>query len=315
MRVFITGIAGAIGSSLAERLRALGHEVSGIDSLTPFYDVRLKEMNLSAVEAVGVPVTRGDIREVALAPLIEGCDVVFHLAAQPGISALTPFQDYLDNNIVATARLLDVLTTLKNPPHVMYGSTSSVYGVSAKGDEATEPRPTSNYGVTKLASEQLALARHRDSGLPVTSLRLFSVYGERERPEKFFIKLIRAIHEDTEFPLHEGSEEHVRSFTYIGDILDGLVAAMERRDAVNGEIVNIGTDVTATTGEGLALVQELSGKKANIKRLPPRPGDQKETAAHIEKARRLLGYSPKTSLREGLQKQIEWYRTHIHGKL
>lgn len=315
MKVFITGIAGAIGSSLAERLHELGHEVSGIDSLTDFYDVRLKEMNITALEVKGIPVSRADLRDADLVPLLQGSDVVFHLAGQPGISAATPFQDYLDNNIIATTRLLDVLATLENPPHLIYGSTSSVYGVSAKGDESTEPRPTSNYGVTKLASEQLALARHRQTGLPVTSLRLFSVYGERERPEKFFNKLIRAVHEDMEFPLHDGSEEHVRSFTYIGDILDGLIATMERRDVVNGEIFNIGTDITATTGDGLAMIEELSGKKANIKRLPPRPGDQKETAANIEKARRLLGYSPKTSLKEGLAKQIEWYRTHIQGKL
>lgn len=315
MKVFITGIAGAIGSSLAERLNALGHEVSGIDSLTPFYDVRLKESNIAALEAAGIKVARGDLRDADLKPLIERSDAVFHLAAQPGISASTPFQDYLDNNIIATVRLLDVIQTLDPQPHLIFGSTSSVYGVSARGDESTEPKPTSNYGVTKLAAEQLALARHRDVGMPVTSLRLFSVYGERERPEKFFNKLIRAVHEDKEFPLHEGSEDHVRSFTYIGDILDGLVAAMERRDAVNGEILNIGTDVTSTTGEGLALVEELSGKKANIKRMPPRPGDQKETAANIEKARRLLGYEPKTSLRDGLMRQIEWYRQNIQGKL
>lgn len=314
MKVFITGIAGAIGSHLAERLCALGYEVSGIDAFTDFYDPRFKEQNAQCVEAAGAAVHRSNLLTENLDELLKDVEVIIHLAGQPGISALTSFENYLDNNIIATERLLKAASRAPKLSHFINGATSSVYGEIANGEETVELKPSSYYGVTKLAAEQLVLARFRLNGFPGTSLRFFSVYGERERPEKFFYKLIKSIHDDTEFPLHEGSETHIRSFSYVGDIVNGVVAVLKNKEKTVGEVFNLGTDVTATTGEGLSIIEDIIRKKAKIKKLPPRPGDQKETHANIGKIRRVLGYSPQTLLRDGLQKQVEWYKNTIHGK-
>jgi nucleoside-diphosphate-sugar epimerase len=194
-------------------------------------------------------------------------------------------------------------------------STSSVYGFDATGDESTVPRPTSYYGVTKLAAEQLVLAYQRDRGLPACSIRLFSVYGPRERPEKLYPKLIGCILENRPFPLFEGSDQHVRSYTYVGDITDGLTSALGEIAACNGEVINLGTDVAITTAQGIRIVEDIIGKRARIELQPKRPGDQLRTQAHIEKARRLLHYDPSTKAKEGLAKEVEWYRKHIHGKV
>lgn len=309
MKVWVTGIAGAVGSHAAERLLRAGHEVSGVDAFTPYYDPRLKQATARELEAQGIGITRADLTEDDVASLIpEGTDYVFQFAAQPGISATTPFADYLRNNIVATERLLDAAESLAGLRGFVFISTSSVYGARANGSEETAPTPTSVYGATKLAAEQLTLARARERGFPAASLRFFSVYGERERPEKLFRKLVPMIDAGKPFPLHEGSERHVRSFTYVGDAVESCVAAIDRFDAIRGEAINIGSDQTATTGEAIKIVERLMGKEARFEILPPRPGDQRETAADIAKARKLLGYAPQTSLEEGLAREVAWCR-------
>jgi UDP-glucuronate 4-epimerase len=169
--------------------------------------------------------------------------------------------------------------------------------------------------VTKLAAEQLVLAEQRDQGLPACSLRLFSVYGPRERPEKLYPMLIRNMLEGRPFPLYEGSERHLRSYTYVGDIIDGLVAVLAHREACLGQILNIGTDQVITTGEGIRIVEEIMGQKAEIVRRPRRPGDQLRTHATIDKARRLLGYDPHVSPEEGLQHEVAWYRDQVFGQM
>lgn len=315
MHILVTGAAGFIGSHLAERLAAMGHAVSGIDCLTPYYARVLKELNLQQLCAAGVVVYPLDLATDDLTEAVRNVEIIYHAAAQPGISATTPFETYLRNNIVATQRLLEAAASLPALRAFVYISTSSVYGADATGPETAEPRPTSYYGVTKLAAEQLALARQRDKGFPACSVRLFSVYGPRERPEKLYPKLIRAILEDREFPLYEGSEEHVRSYTYIGDIIDGLVALLKHLDAIPGEILNLGTDIAITTGEGIRLVEGLIGKKARLVVRPRRPGDQLRTHANIAKARRLLGYNPTTRPAEGLAEMVRWYQQYIHGRI
>jgi nucleoside-diphosphate-sugar epimerase len=308
MRVLVTGAAGFIGSHLAERLASLGHAVVGLDCLTDYYDRAQKERNAAALAACGIPLLRLDLASGDLREALENTHAIYHLAAQPGISSTTPFEAYLRNNIIATQRLLEAAQTLPDLRMFINIATSSIYGADATGDETTEPRPTSHYGVTKLAAEQLVLARHRDTGFPACSLRLFSVYGPRERPEKLYPRLIRAILEDREFPLYEGSEAHVRSYTYVADAVDGLVAVLGRLEACNGEILNIGTDQTLTTGEGIRIVETILGRRARIAHRPRRPGDQLRTHADIAKARRLLGYTPHTSAEEGLAQEVAWLR-------
>jgi nucleoside-diphosphate-sugar epimerase len=146
-------------------------------------------------------------------------------------------------------------------------------------------------------------------------LRLFSVYGERERPEKLYHKLIRSILAHEEFPLHEGSELHVRSYTHVADAVDAALLALKHKDKVVGEIFNIGSDSTITTGEGIRIIETLIGEKAKIISTPKRRGDQLETSAHIEKARRILGYAPSISPKEGLARQVAWYKNKVLDKV
>lgn len=315
MKILVTGVAGAIGSHVAERLAQMGHTVVGVDSLTDYYDRAIKKINLADVEASGVKVFLNDLAVDDLAEALEDVEAIFHFAAQPGISSKTRFEEYTKNNIFATQRLLEAsmkVPTLKLFVHV---STSSVYGVRAQGNEKTVPEPTSYYGVTKLAAEQLALSYYRELGLPVTVLRLFSVYGERERPEKLYHKLIKSILEDKEFPLHEGSEHHVRSFTYIQDVVNACVLVLGSPEKTIGEIFNIGGGAIATTGEGIKIIEEILNKKAVIMTIPRRLGDQSETKADIAKAIEVLGFKPATSLRQGLEKQVMWYKDKIHNKI
>ena len=315
MNILVTGAAGFIGSHLAERLAALGHDVRGIDCLTDYYTKELKALNVNQIEEVGVTFLPLDLAKDDLFSAVKDVETVYHLAAQPGISATTPFDAYLRNNIIATFRLVEAVRQSSTLRGFINASTSSVYGADATGDEATEPKPTSYYGVTKLAAEQLVLSFARDQGFPACSMRLFSVYGPRERPEKLYPQLIGCILEDREFPLHEGSEHHLRSYTYVGDIIDGLVAALHNFDKCVGEVFNIGTDAAITTAEGMRIVEEIIGKPAKIAMKPRRPGDQLRTHANIKKAREMLGYNPTTTPREGLGKEVEWYKQHILGKI
>lgn len=314
MKIVVTGAAGAIGSHLSERLVKDGHKVVGIDALTSYYDPKIKRETGRVLEEQGVEMHYVNLLEDETLELIHDAQIIFHLAAQPGISATTSFNDYLENNIIATYKLLERARGNKNLEAFINASTSSVYGMVANSAEDKEPKPASWYGATKLGAEQLVLSYYRSFNLPVVNLRFFSVYGERERPEKFFHKLIKAMHEDKEITLYEGSENHVRSYSYIGDIIDGCMRVLDKRGSILGETFNLGNDKTNTTGEGLKFVEEIMGKKAKIKKVPARVGDQLETAAQIDKARNILGYEPKTDLKTGLSKEVEWYGKFIHGK-
>lgn len=314
-KCIVTGAAGFIGSHLSERLIALGYDVLGIDCLTDYYSRAQKTLNLNQISEKGVEFLHLDLAEDDLNFALEGVDVIYHLAAQPGISATTPFDAYLKNNLIGTHRLLDAAKKSASLRGFINISTSSVYGEDATSDEKTEPKPTSYYGVTKLAAEQLVLAAAREENFPACSMRLFSVYGPRERPEKLYPKLIASILEDKAFPLYKGSEEHLRSYTYVGDIVDGLVSLLDKPNEIKGEIFNIGTDLAITTAEGIRIVEEIIGKRAKIEPKPKRPGDQLKTHANIAKARWILDYNPTTTAMEGLKKEVEWYREHILGKV
>jgi UDP-glucuronate 4-epimerase len=314
MKILVTGAAGFIGSHLSETLKDMGHDVSGIDNFNPYYKPQLKELNAAHLQRKGIHIHKADLTEDDLMVPSKDAEIVFHLAAQPGISSTTPFENYLRNNFVSTYRLLEALKYSSNLKLFVNISTSSVYGAHATEDESSAPKPTSHYGVTKLAAEQLALSYYRDKDLPVASARLFSVYGERERPEKLYPKLIDAILKDKPFPLYEGSEHHLRSYTYVGDIVTGLTAIMRKASESLGEIFNIGSDTAITTGEGIRIVEEVIGKKALIDVKPKRAGDQKETHANITKAREVLGYVPATTPQEGLKREVEWFTENIFKK-
>jgi nucleoside-diphosphate-sugar epimerase len=230
------------------------------------------------------------------------------LAAQPGISSDTSLNDYVTNNIFATQNLLESVLKYNADLKLFVNiSTSSVYGSVATVDEEVTPKPISFYGTTKLAAEQLVLGLERTNKLKACSIRLYSVYGPRERPEKLYTKLIDNLHNNQPFPLFEGSVKHERSFTFVGDIVDGLASIIGNESIVNGEIINLGTDVVNTTQEGITIVEDIMNKKLVIDHQPARKGDQQKTSAVINKAVKLLNYKPKSTLKEGLQKQVDWY--------
>lgn len=309
MKILVTGAAGFIGSHCAERLARLGHDTVGVDNFSPYYDQNLKHKNAETLEKEGIPMVRLDLRVAEeYQKLPTDFDFIFHFAAQPGIAASSSFEDYLMNNLVATKNLIDFAATCPGLKLLVNISTSSIYGLHATLTEESAPAPASAYGVTKLAAEQLVLSKAREGKLKTCSLRLFSVYGPRERPEKLYTKLIACAFFHHEFPLFEGSEEHVRSFTYVDDVVDGVVSVLDHVDKVNGEIINMGSETGHSTAEGIAIVEDILDTQVRKQIIPKRQGDQMFTNANIDKARKLLNYEPKTSLREGLTRQVAWYR-------
>lgn len=315
MKILVTGAAGFIGSHLSEALVEKGHEVVALDAFTDYYSRALKTLNAQAIRQKGVRLRELDLVESNLDEILDGVEVIYHFAAQPGISATTSLEKYVRNNIYATDRLVRASAKADSLKCFINIATSSVYGAHATDPEDCAPKPTSYYGVSKLAAEQIALARYRTHNFPACSLRLFSVYGERERPEKLYPKLIRAILEDHEFPLYEGSKKHSRSFTYVADIVQGCCAVLDKMEQCIGEIFNIGSDIEITTGDGIAIVEDILGKKARFAMRPPREGDQLRTHANIDKARSILGYAPVTHPEQGLRREVEWYQNTVFGKV
>ncbi len=312
MKILVTGAAGFIGSHTAERLKILGHDVFGVDNFSPYYDLRLKKLNAKVLMEKDIEVLEIDLRTDHLDEKLPiDLDYIFHFSAHPGISNSSTFEDYFSNNILATQRLLDYAEHLTKKPFFVNIATSSIYGLEATFPESAPPKPASWYGVTKLAAEQLVLAKSRENKLQGTSLRLFSVYGPRERPDKLYTRLIDCALNDKPFPLFEGSEKHLRSFTYVQDIVDGIVSVIGKEEVCNGEIFNLGTETESTTAEGIAIVEDILQIKITTEKMPPRDGDQSRTKANIDKARKLLSYNPQTSLRGGLEAQVYWFKNKV----
>ncbi|MEM9680669.1 MAG: NAD-dependent epimerase/dehydratase family protein [Bacteroidota bacterium] len=201
MKALVTGVAGFIGSHTAERLLDMGHEVIGVDNFSPYYSVELKTMNANAVKAKGASILTLDLRDEDLASkLPTDVDYIFHFAAQPGISQTSTFEDYFSNNIIATKNLVDYALQCPNLELFVNIATSSIYGLEATFTEDVAPKPASYYGVTKLAAEQLVLQKSRELQMKACSLRLYSVIGPRERPEKMYTKLIALGLKRSSFP-------------------------------------------------------------------------------------------------------------------
>jgi UDP-glucuronate 4-epimerase len=303
----VTGAAGFVGSHLSTELLNRGHQVIGIDAFIPYYPRLLKERNLAPLRAQDrFAFHELDLRTADLAPLFEGVDTVFHLAAQAGLlRSWQEFESYMTCNVLATQRLLDAAKPSR--PHLLHISTSSVYGRFATGDESAPLAPISPYGITKLAAEHLVQAYAIGFDLPTTILRLFSVYGPGQRPDMGYNIFIRSIL-DGETITIDGDGTDSRSNTYVKDVVQGLLLAFEQPDQSVGEIFNIGGGEEVTVNQVLEMLQELSGIKAHTTHGPARPGDQRRTAADITKARERLGYAPQTTLLEGLRAQLAWQR-------
>lgn len=312
MKILVTGAVGFIGSHTAERLQKLGHEVIGVDNFNDYYSLELKHLNENALKEKGISVLKLDLRQPNdVDQLPKDINYIFHFAAQPGISSTSTFEDYFTNNVIATKNLIDYALQLEHLKLFVNIGTSSIYGLEATFPEDVAPKPASHYGVTKLTAEQLVLQKSREKQLKSCSLRLYSVIGPRERPEKMYTKLIACGLNDEAFPLYEGSDKHLRSFTYVGDIVDGVVSVIGNEDKVNGEIINLGTEVEHTTQDGIDAVEKVLGLPIKINVIAKRAGDQLRTKANIDKARKLLDYNPKTTLLEAVEKQVEWYKANF----
>lgn len=304
----VTGAAGFIGSHLVERLLADGHTVRGLDCFIPYYDRSIKESNLTtALAHPAFTFIPCDLRKDPLNDALAGADAVFHLAAMPGLmKSWDDFPLYSSCNLEATQRLLDAARATRLP-HFIHVSTSSVYGREATEPEDSPTVPFSPYGITKLAAENLCRAYEANFGTPITILRYFSVYGPRQRPDMAYHILIKALLDNKTFPMF-GDGEQTRSNTFVADCVDATYRAALHRDRSLGQVFNVGGGQIISLNEVVTLLEELTGRKASIDRKPARPGDQKHTAANIEKARKLLGYQPTTSVRDGLTREVEWIR-------
>ncbi|HEY8854436.1 MAG TPA: NAD-dependent epimerase/dehydratase family protein [Candidatus Dormibacteraeota bacterium] len=305
----VTGVAGFIGSHLSERLLAAGHEVVGIDCFTDYYERSRKEQNLEMSRSSDrFRFEAADLVDADLAPLLDGADAIYHLAGQPGVrpSWGNQFDRYVRDNVIATQRLLEALKEAPIKRFVFAGS-SSVYGDAERfpTKETALPRPVSPYGVTKLAAEHLTHLYTRNFGIPAVSVRYFTVYGPRQRPDMAFSRFMQAMTAGEDIEVF-GDGEQTREFTYVSDAVDGTIKA-STADVI-GQIFNLGGGSRVTVNKVLATLEEISGLSVRRQNLPAAPGDPRHTGASINLARERLGWEPRVSLREGLAQQWEWFR-------
>lgn len=305
MFILVTGCAGFIGSHLCEALLAGGHDVSGVDALTDYYDPQRKLRNLSrALDCTRFRFLHTRVSQTSDDVLREA-EVIYHLAAQPGVRTSwgTGFETYVQENILSTQALLEHVRDSKNLKRFIYASSSSVYGNTAaeKVSEECATNPVSPYGVTKLAAEHLVSSYADSYGFPATSLRLFTVCGPRQRPDMMFHKLIRAALTGTSFTLYgDGGME--RDFTSVFDVRDVLVQLSSH--PAEERVFNVANGKVVSIREAIALVEELCGVKIAIEYREERRGDVQRTSADISRAESLLQYRPKRDLRNTISLQI-----------
>jgi nucleoside-diphosphate-sugar epimerase len=302
MRILVTGAAGFVGSHLAERLLAGGHEVIALDCFTDYYPRSVKERNLAGLlRSPGFRFHELDLRVDPLDAALEGVDVVVNQAAMAGLMrSWTDFDSYVSCNLTGLQRLVDASRHVRQFVHI---STSSVYGTDAVGDEDTPTRPTSPYGVTKLAAEKLLLAQVAVHGFPATILRYFSIYGPRQRPDMAYHIFIEALMDGQPITVY-GDGLQSRSNTYVTDAVAGTVAAID--GARVGEVYNIGGGQELGLLEAIGIIAEELGAQPTIHHEPARPGDQRRTWADTSRAREAFGYDPLVEPRHGLAEQVRW---------
>ena len=307
MNALVTGAAGFIGSHLSSALLDSGATVTGVDCFTDYYPRRLKQANLATLQGrPGFSFVEATLETADLKPLLGGITHVFHLAAQAGVrkSWGDDFDVYMKNNVQATQRLLEALTAMPIQRFV-YASSSSVYGgnVPLPMKEDTYLQPLSPYGVTKLAAEHLAHLYWANHGVPAVSLRYFTVYGPRQRPDMGFHRFFTAIGQGKPITLY-GDGEQTRDFTFVGDAVAATIAAAGQGRP--GSVYNVGGGARVTLNHVLELLAKVAGRPVTIQREPDQKGDVRHTYADTSRARQDLGFIPRVGLEEGLRAQYRW---------
>ena len=306
----VTGVAGFIGSHLAERLIGEGHQVVGIDCFTDYYPRSIKESNLDNLLSLpGFSFIEGNLLDLNLPDLLKGTHFIFHQAAQAGVRSSwgSEFEVYTTLNLVATQRLLEACKKLTIEKFI-FASSSSVYGDSEELPlrEDSVLRPVSPYGVTKLAGEHLCMSYWKNYNIPTIALRYFTVYGPRQRPDMAFHKFMGALLQDKDIEIY-GDGLQTRDFTFISDAVEGNLLAM--KNTLVGEVFNIGGGSRVTVNDVLGTMKKITQKNPRIVYQDVQKGDVKHTLAETIKVRTTLGYRPQVDLKTGLEKQWEWFQT------
>jgi UDP-glucuronate 4-epimerase len=320
--ILVTGAAGFIGSHTAQALLARGDRVIGLDNLNDYYDPARKRKNLEELAAESGAADRftfveGDIRNRALVADLcarNALTAIVHLAAMAGVraSAEDPWL-YLDVNLTGTLNLLDAARQ-SGKPNFVFASTSSAYGnTKTLPFIETDPadRPLAPYPASKRAAELLGHSFHHLHGIDFTAVRFFTVYGPRGRPDMMAYKVLESIRVGREVPLYNDGQMH-RDWTFVDDIVAGVVAAADRR--LGYEVVNLGRGEPVLLADFVTAIEALAGKKARLVPAPMMDADVAYTSADIEKARRLLGYEPRVSVAEGVRRFHEWYQRAVAGQ-
>ena len=307
MKIIVTGAAGFIGSTLSEKLLALGHEVTGIDCLTSNYPPEVKRQNIEqATQSPDFTFLEQDLLDADLPGIIDGCDVIFHQAALPGVRTSwgKHFKAYTNNNVLATQRLLEAAKE-SSIKRFVFASSSSVYGDARRIPVSEEDpvRPLSPYGVTKLAAENLCRLYHKNFGVPTVALRYFTVFGPRQRPDMAFHRFIKAMVRNEAIPVF-GSGEQTRDFTFIEDAVEANLLVMEKGE--NGSIYNIGGGSRISLNGAIEVLEGIVGRKAKRNQSASEKGDVLHTWADMTRAQTDLGFKPRHSLAQGLRKEFEW---------
>ena len=308
MRLVVTGAAGFIGSHLCDRLLQAGHEVVGIDGFVPFYPREMKERNLAGARASKDFTLHETLIETAqdLPAILTGASAIYHLAAQAGVRASwgDDFTGYVEHNVLGTQKLLEAAVQA-GVPRVVYASSSSVYGdvMELPLRESMALSPVSPYGVTKLAAEHLVHLYGKASGLKVTSLRFFTVYGPRQRPDMAFHRFLKAVRDGKPITLY-GDGEQTRDFTFITDLVDVLQASLVQGKP--GLVYNVGGGQRISVLKVLETIASVTGREVQIDAQEGQKGDMRDTLADTAQAARDLGFIPKTPLATGLKAEWEW---------
>ncbi len=311
MHALVTGAAGFIGSHLTERLLQRGWTVRGVDAFLDYYPRPVKEKNLQgSLDHPAFTFVEADLVEADPGPLVDGVEVIFHLAAQAGVRASwgEDFHLYTANNIDATQRLLEAAA--RSPKGVrafVFASSSSVYGdVEAFPMREDGPtRPISPYGITKLAGEALCALYERSYGVPTVALRYFTVFGPRQRPDMAFHRFIRAVLDGEPLRVF-GDGEQTRDFTYVADAVEATIAAAERGRP--GALYNVGGGARVTINAVIEMLARLAGAAPDVHHDEVQRGDMRHTVADITRARDELGWRPSFELEEGLARQLSWLK-------